>query len=253
MNRRLELLPLRFGPPKRWIELMLQRRSKTFTRIALGFLLAVLLASCSNPKDTVNYLSAPATVEHDPTSETAIVVMGIRTEDGNPNQGSLFGINSLLGLVWRKVDLETGQFIYDREFLNDRADFQSSRYSCGAHPACNRSDYTQIQYNLIKVTPGHYLMEKIHKQHQFITLMVPQEKSLIYENSPGALYKEGLVPGFEIRAGEIVYVGNYVLNALGEFPELLRIESNPEEARLDLPLYPNVSGEMVVRVPEFER
>ena len=219
----------------------------------LLLLLTLILASCSNPKDAVNYISAPATVEHGPTSENAIVVMGIRTEDGNPNSHSLFGINAHLGLTWRQVNLETGEFIRDRVGLNDRADFESARFSCYGHPACNHGDYTQIQYNLLKVRPGHYLLELISKSRLRITLMVPEEKSLIYENSPGGLYEKNLVPGFEIGPGEIVYIGNYILNALGEFPELLRIESNPEEARQNLRLYPGVSGEMVVRVPEFQR
>lgn len=232
---------------------MVSTRKSKLSVTGLVLLLAVFLASCSNPKETVNFLSAPATVEHDPTSETAIVVLGIRTQDGNPNEGSLFGVNEILSLIWRQVDLETGQFIYDPQFLNDRGDFKTSRYSCYGHPNCNRGDYTQIQYNLVKVRPGHYLLQSLHKGDFRITLMVPQEKSLIYENSPGAIYKEGLAPGFEIRAGEIVYIGNYILNGLGEFAELVRIESNPEEARQDLPLYPNVSGEMLVRVPEFRR
>lgn len=219
----------------------------------LLLLLTLVLASCGTPKDAVNYRAAPATVEHDPTSENAIVVMGIRTEDGNPNQDSLLGVNARLSTRWRRIDLETGEFMYDQQFIHDRAAFKSDRFMCYGHPACNHSDYTQIQYNLVKIRPGHYLLQSLSKDGVRTTLMVPIERSLIYENSPGGLYEKNLIPGFEIRSGEIVYIGNYILNALGEFPELLRIESTPEEARQNLRLYPGVSGEMVVRIPEFER
>ena len=227
--------------------------STAFCRIFLGLLLALFLASCSNPKNAVNWTDAPATVEHDSTSETGIVVIGIRAQDGNPNSESLIGLNASIGLNWRLVDLESGKLEHDTVFLNDRADFTTKRFTCHGQPACNYNDYTEMQYNLVKVWPGHYLLKHIAHQNIRFTNMVPYEESLLFDTNPAALYEKKLVPGFEIKPGEIVYIGNYILNVLGDFPELVRIESNPEEARQTLALYPGVSGEMVVRVPEIRR
>ena len=223
-------------------------------RALASAIIALAVASCANITDGINDSEAPVNVTHSPNDPTGLAVMGTRTEDGTPQAFGLFGANYRpIHFFWLEYDPESGQ-IASRAF-NDRSrdiNFEVTRGFCFNRPACNDDDYTQAEHVLIKLHPGLYILSSIRIDNKILQVS-PVERSLLYDNNPVALYEAGLIPGFEIKAGEIVYVGDIILNATGEFPELLRVDSNPEQARAVLPLYPNVSGEMVVRVSELKR
>ena len=223
-------------------------------RALASAVIALAMAGCVSTTDGINDREAPVSVVHSPDAPTGLAVIGTRTEDGTPQAFGLFGANYRpINFFWVEFDPESGQ-IASRAF-NDRSrdiNFTFTRGFCGNRPACNREDYTQAEHFLVKLHPGLYILSSITIDNKMLSV-VPSERSLLYDNSPVTLYKAGLIPGFEIKAGEILYIGDIILNATGEFPELLRIDSNPEQARAVLPLYPNVSGEMVVRVSELKR
>lgn len=227
---------------------MLQRLGLVFLRAALSLIAVLALAGCMvGQKGNVNFSDAPVNEEHGSNSPYGVVVIGIRTEDGTPSYGSLIGRRTQnLSLLWQQIDPETGDL-----GAIGRESFETHRGICRNHPACNDEDYTQIQYNLIKVTPAHYVLNAVKIQAQSYLLFLEGESSLLYDNNPLSLYRNKRVPGFEIKPGEIVYIGNYVFNATGEFAEFLRIESDPAEAQAALALYPDVRGDLTLRVPEL--
>lgn len=243
----------RLGPP-------LSKDSKSISlrglcqRALAAAVLALAVTGCVNTTDGINDREAPATVTHNPGAPTGLAVIGTRTEDGTPQSFGLFGANYRpIHFFWVEFDPETGQYA-SRAFKDRTRDttFKFTRGWCFDRPACKDEDYTQAEHILVKLHPGLYILSTINIDNHYLSVL-PSESSLLYNNNPVALYEAGLIPGFEIKAGEIVYIGDIILNATGEFPELLRIDSNPEQARAVLPLYPNVSGEMVVRVSELKR
>ena len=240
--------------PTLWKDRKLTSLRVRCQRALAAAVLALAVAGCVNTMDGINDREAPVNVTHSPGAPTGLAVIGTRTEDGTPQAFGPLGPNYRpINFFWVEFDPESGQYA-SRAFKDRTRDtnFEMTRGFCRGRPACNREDYTQAEHVLVKLHPGLYILSSIRIDNKMLSVL-PSERSLLYDNSPVALYEAGLIPGFEIKAGEIVYIGDIILNATGEFPELLRIDSNPEQARAILPLYPNVSGEMVVRVSELKR
>ncbi len=243
----------RLGPTL-WKDRKLNPLRARCQRALAAAVLALAVTGCASTLDGINDTEAPVNVTHSPDAPTGLAVMGTRTEDGTPEEFGLIGRNFRpIFFVWREFDPITKQSA-SRAFDDRTRDtvFVVRRGLCFNRPACNDEDYTQAEHVLVKLHPGLYILSWIRIDNRVLNV-VPSEGSLLYDTNPVALYEAGLIPGFEIKAGEIVYVGDIILNATGDFPELLRVDSNAEQARAILPLYPNVSGEMVVRVSELKR
>ena len=226
------------------------RPASASKRVAAFFCLALalLLVGCKTTSPP-GLKVAGADVQHGSESANGLVLVGIRTNDGNPLYWSIgFRLTGAVEVYWRRFDPETDSLLRGRSNL-----YRSFRHWCskyGNHPACNDDDYTQVQYNLSEVVPGRYLLESVRVTEKTGASYLSAERSLFSENSPNKRFASGVHPGFEVKPGEVVYIGDYVFDVNGEHAKFLRVESNPEQARAALALYPNVQGEMLVRVPE---
>ncbi len=212
----------------------------------LLLLLGLLVSACSSA--AVGGFTADGSVELSRQSPYGLVVVGIRTREETP-QISTLGLksSSSVELTWRQFDYESDRVLFARNLYSGRYQITTGRYRCYLyrnHPGCQDEDYTSVQYNLLRVQPGHYLFQSMRVGSNRDVALLPRHQGFLHEGSATATYELGLLPGFEIAAGEIVYIGDYVVSVTGERPRLVGLGSTPDGARQALAAYPNVDGEM---------
>ena len=212
----------------------------------LLLLLGLLVSACSST--TAGGFTADGSIELDRQSPYGLVVVGIRTREETP-QISALGVNlsRSVELTWRQFDYESDRVLFARNPHSRQYQIATGRYRCYLylnHPGCQDEDYTAVQYNLLRVQPGHFLFQSMRVGSDRDVALLPRHQSFLHEGSAIATYELGLLPGFQVAAGEIVYIGDYVVSVTGERPHLLGLESTPDGARQALAAYPNVNGEM---------
>ena len=105
---------------------------------------------------------------------------------------------------------------------------------------CN-PDHSVVEYAVFAVPPGTYMLEKV--QHaDFTTPFTTPPDSPLFERDAPSNKARGDVPWFEVGAGEVVYIGDFVFDITGKVARLVEIRRDDAAAAEALARYPKVEG-----------
>ena len=203
-----------------------------FFRSLLGLVMLSLVA-CSNsqaPKSIVISGDNPA---------KGLIVVGVAIDRYDTIFGmTAYGTVATLELGWARWD--AGKSAPSPFSGSDHIHLQLE--SCGVgltmkllSPSGKDCDLRKMQYYVLEANPGNYRL------------------SYINHSSGNFHYTTAMTDGDQlmtrIGAGEIVYIGDFTIDAYASPQKIIRYGRNDDGARQAVAEYPNVRGEVVFRKP----
>lgn len=186
----------------------------------------------------------PADYRFSPEDEWGLVVMGLASAKRPAPEVNF------MALFWQRYDVAR-QTIVPAPAKDVPLVFNRAR--AFKHDG---TDYdTTIVYGGTRVPPGDYVASQIMVQ-SFVNGKNTQHLTRTYGNQDKPVAANFLasddelsvanrdVPRFTIRPGEIVYLGDFTIDPTVFPAKIVRITSNPEQARQELANRPNLKGEM---------
>ena len=171
-------------------------------KVAALLVVGLALASCANRE-----LESFETLDE---SKHGAVVIGNAVE-------KVETLGTLYTIRFKKLDLEPGEARTQSAYFEvDRvAETSLSTFSVYAP-----HDYSEVAYSVLKLLPSRYVLYEVVRQVPF------------YNSVTFVCYKP-TAPTFEVEAGEIIYLGDIILESEGNYGslEIKQIARNDEAAR----------------------
>lgn len=212
----------------------------SWRQAALALLLAAGLAGCTK----LHVEPLQATYNFTPQDDWGLVVMGLKPAQRPPLDTNFFAV------FWQRYDVAKQTVIpapakdvplvfnLARGFRHDQTDID-----------------TTMRYGVTRVPPGDYVAAQIMVQ-KLVNARNTQELTRTYGNQDKPVAANFLasddqlsvanrdVPRITVKAGEIIYAGDFIIDA-NVFPvKIVGIEQNPARAREELAKRPNLQGEL---------
>ncbi|QDO96614.1 hypothetical protein FNB15_04685 [Ferrovibrio terrae] len=212
----------------------------SWRQAALALLLAAGLAGCTK----LHVEPLQATQVFTPQDEWGLVVMGLAAAQKPPAN------TNFMAMFWQRYDVAR-QTVIPAPAKDVPLVFNLAR---GFRHDQTGTD-TTIRYGVTRVPPGDYVATDIMVQ-KIANERTIQEHSRTYGNQDKPVAANFLasddqlsvagreVPRITVKPGEIVYVGDFSIDA-NVFPvKIVRIEQNPARAKEELAKRPNLQGEL---------
>ena len=209
----------------------------------LGCIAAILLlVGCATGGSPGQYEAGE--FAFDPSYPTGLAVVGVAlNHPASDIPYLLLDAPTAAGAGFVQVDIAGDRVIRDGGFIN------AVRTRCApaaTHPNGCDQDFQKLVYFPVEVPPGDYMLASIFGQEKGSTVFLGDQGSYIL--SVQGNLESGTVPWFSIKAGEILYVGDLILDVRRRPASVVEIRMSPEGARQMLAGYPNIVGEMTVGV-----
>ncbi|MEK9969907.1 MAG: hypothetical protein VW600_12280 [Ferrovibrio sp.] len=212
----------------------------SWRQAALAVLLMAGLTGCSR----LHVEPLTAAYNFTPKDDWGLVIMGLAAAQ-KPQSNTNF-----MGVFWQRYDVAK-QTVIPAPAKDVPLVFNLAR---GFRHDQAGTD-TMVRYGVTRVPPGDYVATDIMVQRVSNERNIQEHsRTYGYQKEPVAANflasDEQLsvanrdVPRITVKPGEIVYVGDFVIDA-NTFPvKIVRIEQNPERAREELAKRPNLQGEL---------
>ncbi|MCG8354123.1 MAG: hypothetical protein MI920_00995 [Kiloniellales bacterium] len=218
------------------------RRLRTTALVAASL---ILLAACGSNKRG-GY--ATDELQFDGNSPDALVIVGLRST-AEVTDGGLLGRPGRWGVNWFRFDPESFE-------LDDwQKSLRVQRTPClfnWTSPLGCKSDHRLLQYIFQLLEPGHYVLQQAWNRHG-TTVYASEQRSLIVEQSVEELVTKNQIHWFEVKAGEIVYLGDYVFDAAAGEIRLIKIERSDPDIERERSKIPGMKGTIHYRGPNIPR
>lgn len=200
----------------------------------------LLLAACATGGNPGQYEEEE--FAFDGNGPYGLVVVGVALNHPPGEFFNLFGnLPSATGVTFVQVDIPQDRIVSSGGFLH------AIRMHCGAgesYPNGCDENFQNLVYFPVEVVPGDYMLAAIFEQEMGSTSFLSNDDSY-FARSVQQNIDAGDVPWFSIEAGQILYIGDLILNAQQVPASVVEIGSTPDGARQMLAGYPNVHGEMI--------
>jgi hypothetical protein len=178
----------------------------------------------------------------DASSPNGLAVVGIALNHPAGEVFNLFGnLPSATGVTFVQVDFANNRIVSGGGYLH------AIRMHCGAgerYPNGCEEDFQKLLYFPVEIPPGDYMLAGIFEQEMGSTTFLSGEDSY-FASSVQENVDAGNVPWFSIEPGQILYVGDIILNVQRIPASVVEIRTSPDGARQMLAGYPGVNGEMI--------
>lgn len=183
-------------------------------------------------------------------SPDALVIVGLRSTTKVTDGGFIYERPLLWKITWSRFDPGSLSFVVPLEDMTARRDNcplleHDTPFECSG-------DHRELQYTAKLVKPGMYALRQAAHLNR-TTVYATNERSLIVDHSLRLLLAKKKIPWFEAKAGEIVYIGDYVFDAAEAPIELETFERSDEALEQARSEIPGVKGEILYRGPDIPK
>ena len=172
-------------------------------------------------------------------SPRGIVVLGLVLSEHSRSSPLLVRKRKNWAVTWRRLDDDSGQLQPDGPAILARRGTSCTAILVEV-AACN-PDHRVVEYAVFAVPPGTYMLEKV--QHaDFTTPFTTTRNSHLFERDAPSNKARGDVPWFEVKGGEVVYIGDFVFDITSKVARLVEIRRDDAGATRAMARYPKVQG-----------
>lgn len=175
----------------------------------------------------------------------AVVIVGLAATDANE-------ANLYAGLRFRVVDTASDKFFHDWLPGKQLPAFTVSKKTHKQYIISDRIDPTVIEYLTVEVPPGDWILTEIVTQgrgNSHTTHLTTQKVERYGHRSSKLPYEpaDALGPRLTVAAGEVVYIGTFVVDVV-KFPaRLVRFWRDEAGAKAAMAKSPDLQAKLVTR------
>lgn len=200
----------------------------------------LMLTACA----TSDEVGAPASKElrFGPESPGAVVIVGVRSLDDA--EGLTILSSDTWQVVWTRFSENTFRFLRPyRDIVSRRSNCVMTRLL----PLGCSDDHRDVQYSVHVTQPGFYALREVRHGSRHRTVFATDETSLIIDSDLRSALQSDKLPRFQVKAGEIAYIGDYVFD-VGDSPvKLVAMERSDEALEQLRGQIPGLKGEIKYR------